>query len=107
DEATLPGDDAAAALERQRRILAPAIALVRAAADRPHPPRLVFVTRSAHPAGGVPVDPTGAPLWGLGRTLALEHPEIPSARIDVDADDDASAAEIGRASCRGRRGAQA
>lgn len=49
-------------------------------------PRLWIVTRGAQA-----VLPTGAPLcvsqstlWGLGRTIALEHPEIECTRIDMD-----------------------
>lgn len=49
-------------------------------------PRLWLVTRGAQA-----VSPTGAPLcvsqstlWGLGRTIALEHPEVECTRVDMD-----------------------
>ena len=49
-------------------------------------PRLWIVTRGAQPAG--PADPrtsvTQSPLWGLGRVIALEHPEIWGGLIDLD-----------------------
>ena len=41
------------------------------------PPRLFLLTRNAQPVGeGDRANPAHAVLWGLGRTLALEHPEI-------------------------------
>src|SRR5262249_36280755 len=49
------------------------------------PPRLFVVTRNAQPISeGDRVNPAHAVLWGLGRTLALEHPEIWGGVIDVD-----------------------
>jgi acyl transferase domain-containing protein/acyl carrier protein/protein-L-isoaspartate O-methyltransferase len=48
-------------------------------------PRLWLVTRGAQPAG-----PAGrlavaqAPVWGLGAVIALEHPELRCARVDLD-----------------------
>ncbi|MDC0721164.1 type I polyketide synthase [Nannocystis bainbridge] len=51
------------------------------------PPRLWFVTRdlAALPDAG-PLDITHAPLWGLGRTVPFEHPELRCKRVDVDRD---------------------
>jgi phthiocerol/phenolphthiocerol synthesis type-I polyketide synthase B len=49
------------------------------------PPRLFFLTRNAQPISeGDRSHPAHAVLWGLGRTLALEHPEIWGGIIDVD-----------------------
>lgn len=49
------------------------------------PGRLVFLTRNAQPVTeGDRANPAHAVLWGLGRTLALEHPEIWGAVIDLD-----------------------
>jgi phthiocerol/phenolphthiocerol synthesis type-I polyketide synthase B len=49
------------------------------------PGRLVFLTRNAQPvAEGDRANPGHAVLWGLGRTLALEHPEIWGAVVDLD-----------------------
>jgi phthiocerol/phenolphthiocerol synthesis type-I polyketide synthase B len=47
--------------------------------------RLVIVTRNAQPVReGDRANPVHAVLWGLGRTLALEHPEIWGGIIDLD-----------------------
>jgi phthiocerol/phenolphthiocerol synthesis type-I polyketide synthase B len=48
-------------------------------------PRLYLLTRNAQPvADGDRANPGHAALWGLGRTLALEHPEIWGGIVDVD-----------------------
>jgi phthiocerol/phenolphthiocerol synthesis type-I polyketide synthase B len=48
-------------------------------------PRLFLLTRNAQPvAEGDRANPAHAVLWGLGRTLALEHPEIWGGIVDVD-----------------------
>ena len=49
------------------------------------PPKIFLLTRNAQPIGdGDRANPVHAVLWGLGRTLALEHPEIWGGIIDVD-----------------------
>lgn len=49
------------------------------------PPRLNLLTRSAQPiSDGDRGNAVHAVLWGLGRTLALEHPELWGRVIDVD-----------------------
>lgn len=51
----------------------------------PSAPKLYFLTRNAQPVvDGDRANPVHAVLWGLGRTLALEHPEIWGGVIDVD-----------------------
>ena len=56
-----------------------------AAAGSATPPKLFLLTRNAQPiTEGDRANPAQAVLWGLGRTLALEHPEIWGAVIDVD-----------------------
>ena len=51
----------------------------------PSPPRLYFLTRNAQPVvDGDRANPAHAVLWGLGRTLALEHPELWGGVVDVD-----------------------
>ena len=51
----------------------------------PSPSKLYFLTRNAQPVvDGDRANPVHAVLWGLGRTLALEHPEIWGGVIDVD-----------------------
>ncbi len=48
-------------------------------------PRLILVTRNAQPISeGDRADAAHAVLWGLGRTLALEHPEFWGRVVDVD-----------------------
>ncbi len=48
-------------------------------------PRLFFLTRNAQPVGaGDRANPAHAVLWGLGRSLALEHPEMWGGIVDVD-----------------------
>ncbi|WXB20299.1 SDR family NAD(P)-dependent oxidoreductase [Pendulispora albinea] len=47
-------------------------------------PRLWIVTRGAQAVGGGAVDPTAAPLWGLGKVIMVEHPEIWGGLIDLD-----------------------
>ncbi|MFY2563657.1 SDR family NAD(P)-dependent oxidoreductase [Corallococcus terminator] len=48
-------------------------------------PRLYLITQGAQAAGGdpEPVSLLGAGLWGLGRVIAYEHPELRCTRIDV------------------------
>jgi phthiocerol/phenolphthiocerol synthesis type-I polyketide synthase B len=59
--------------------------LTAAATERTSPPRLFLLTRNAQPGeAGDRANPAHAVLWGLGRTLALEHPEIWGGIIDVD-----------------------
>src|SRR5439155_1740028 len=57
-------------------------------------PRLWLVTRGAQPAGPSPssVAVAQAPLWGLGRVLALERPECWGGLVDLDPGEDADAA---------------
>ncbi|XYI03831.1 type I polyketide synthase [Sorangium sp. So ce1128] len=91
------GSDAAAPLDAaEARGSGAAMHLVQAlsAVRLRNPPRLWLVTRSAHAVGAdrAQVRPAQAPLWGLGRTLAHEHPELRCARIDLG--DAAAAAEI-------------
>ena len=49
------------------------------------PPRLALVTRGAQDV--VPADalsPLQGMLWGLGRVIALEHPDLQCVRVDLD-----------------------
>jgi acyl transferase domain-containing protein len=48
--------------------------------------RLWIVTRGAQPANQSRLEPAQATLWGLGRVIALEHPEIWGGLIDLDPD---------------------
>ncbi|MFM8331205.1 MAG: SDR family NAD(P)-dependent oxidoreductase [Candidatus Methylumidiphilus sp.] len=71
-----------------------------AAAAGPAAPRLALVTRGAVSVAGEPAPGlAAAPLWGMGKAIALEHPEWRCLRIDLDAapsadEIDALAAEL-------------
>ncbi|MBV8695385.1 MAG: LLM class flavin-dependent oxidoreductase [Ktedonobacteraceae bacterium] len=56
------------------------------AATDAEPTKLWFVTRGAQAVGsnGASLAVAQAPLWGLGRTCAIEHPELWGGLIDVD-----------------------
>ncbi len=59
--------------------------LASAMAASSSPAKLFLVTRNAQPiAEGDRANPSHGALWGLGRTLALEHPEIWGGVIDFD-----------------------
>jgi acyl transferase domain-containing protein len=60
------------------------------------PPRLWLVTRGAQPAGDAaqPVALAQSPLWGLGRVIAAEHPELACTRIDLDPQGPADEADL-------------
>jgi NAD(P)-dependent dehydrogenase (short-subunit alcohol dehydrogenase family)/acyl carrier protein len=57
-----------------------------AAARRPGRLPLWLVTRGAQPAGGVvaPDTLTAASVWGMGRTLAVEHADLWGGLVDLD-----------------------
>ncbi|WP_163687468.1 type I polyketide synthase [Mycolicibacterium litorale] len=79
----MPADrlDAAAG----RRLFHTAKSLVTTMAASPGPCRLFLVTRNAQPlAEGDRANAVHAVLWGLARTVALEHPEIWGAVVDLD-----------------------
>ncbi|CAH0159330.1 type I polyketide synthase [Roseomonas sp. CECT 9278] len=65
-----------------------AIGALQAIAARPHPPGPVWlVTRGAVAAAAqdrVP-EPAQAALWGLGRVMRLEHPELDLRLVDIEA----------------------
>ncbi len=45
-----------------------------------------LVTRGAQAVNGVAANPTQAGVWGLGATLAVEHPNLSIVRVDFDPD---------------------
>jgi acyl transferase domain-containing protein/acyl carrier protein len=69
-----------------------ALFLLQALAEfgNPRPPKLWLLTRGAQAARSqLKLDSIAqAPIWGLGRTLALEHPELWGGLIDVATDSD-------------------
>ncbi|WAS96620.1 SDR family NAD(P)-dependent oxidoreductase [Nannocystis poenicansa] len=68
-----------------RRGTVSAIATARAllAAGLRDLPRLVLVTRGAQAIHSDAVAAAQAPLWGMARTLVLEHPELECLRVDL------------------------
>lgn len=75
-------------LEAQANGCIGALHLIQAMVKNPVPatPRLWLVTRGAQAVQGSrdPVSIAQAPLWGLGRSIDLEHPELRCTRIDLD-----------------------
>jgi len=60
-----------------------------------HPPRLWLVTRGAQAVGDrpLPLNLAHAPVWGLGRVIAAEHPALACTRIDLDPENRQDAAD--------------
>lgn len=71
----------AAAASISATMLVQALARVRPAT----PPRVYFATRNAQGLLTDETDPAGASLWGIGRSLAAEHPEFWGGLVDLDA----------------------
>ncbi|MFL6136593.1 MAG: thioester reductase domain-containing protein [Frankiaceae bacterium] len=94
DAAGLPaaaGTDAAVLTGRLLPLELSTVSLVRRLAAAPaQRARVVLVTRgTARVDGADPVHgPAGSTLWGLGRVVALEHPETWGGAIDLAADGD-------------------
>ena len=61
----------------------------------PRPARIWLVTRGAvaRPKSDSELDPAQAPLWGLGRVLANEYPDIACHLVDLDPKDELAAAD--------------
>lgn len=77
------------AAEASREVASPALLLVQELLrEFPQaPPPLWLVSREAMPAEGSNKcqNPWQASQWGLGRTIALEHPELRCVRVDLPA----------------------
>ncbi|MGP8298079.1 SDR family NAD(P)-dependent oxidoreductase [Streptomyces inhibens] len=85
----LAGEGAEAGPEESlERILRPALATVQALAswEERSAPRLWLVTSGAQPVGEQPATGNVAhgALWGFGRVVALEHPEVWGGLVDLD-----------------------
>ena len=65
------------------RLFSSARRLSAALATMASPPRLFMLTRNA-PSESDQANPAHAVLWGLGRALALEHPDIWGGIVDLD-----------------------
>ena len=60
--------------------------------------RLFVVTQGAQPvAAGAEADPAQAALWGLGRVIALEHPDLWGGLLDLDPAAHDAAADLEKA----------
>jgi acyl transferase domain-containing protein len=78
-------ESSASPVEReQRRLVETVLRLVKSLAARSQAPQLWLVTRGAMAVDGEKASLTLALLWGLGRTIALEHPELRCSCIDLD-----------------------
>jgi len=59
--------------------------LLTALVEMPQAPRLYILTRNGQPIeDGDRADPAHAVMWGMGRTIRLENPEIWAGIVDVD-----------------------
>ncbi len=85
-----------------------ALALIQALAEQTsgEQPRLWLVTRGAQPVGESAatmdtLEIAQSPLWGLGKTCAMEHPELWGGLIDLDAENarDETARQLWQAIC--------
>lgn len=62
-----------------------ALHLVQALLGEPAPPRLWLVSQGSQPIDeGGRLQPAQAPIWGLGKALALEHPELRTVCLDIE-----------------------
>jgi acyl transferase domain-containing protein/acyl-CoA synthetase (AMP-forming)/AMP-acid ligase II/aryl carrier-like protein len=60
----------------------------------PQRPRLWLVTRGAQPVGSGPLAIAQSAVWGMGRVIDLEHPELACTRIDLEPGAGANEAEL-------------
>jgi malonyl CoA-acyl carrier protein transacylase len=58
--------------------------LVQSLAQAADFPRLWLVTRGSQPVTSGPLQVQQSPLWGLGKVIALEHPDLQCVRLDMD-----------------------
>ncbi len=63
-------------------------------AQQPTPPKLWLISRGAQPAGEkpLPLALLQSPLWGLGRTIAMENGDFWGGQVDLDPSDAPAAA---------------
>jgi len=88
-DASLPETATAAAMEAAQSLgCANALLLLQemAGVQWREPPRLWLVTRGAQAAGedSLPIDLAQAPIWGLGRVIAQEHPAFWGGLVDLE-----------------------
>ena len=66
------------------------------AARKENAPQLVLVTRGAQAVRENEASPSQAPVWGLARTIRLEHPELLCLAVDLDPEESDSAHALWR-----------
>ncbi|XYH99049.1 SDR family oxidoreductase [Sorangium sp. So ce1128] len=83
-------DDVTAAQERACGGLLHLVQAIRRAGWK-QMPSLWIATRGAQSLGSERIEVAQAPVWGLGRALSVEQPDLPCVRVDLDpgADDNA------------------
>jgi amino acid adenylation domain-containing protein len=83
-----PGGDADVVAEALEPLLRPVLTVIQALAALPgDPPPFWIATREGRDVqDGDRPDPLTAPLWGIGRTLALEDPRLRYRLVDLPAD---------------------
>lgn len=89
-DAALPDDLLVEHLDATQQLATgSALNLVKALAQIPNGvhPRLWLVTRGAQAVSQELLRVAQSPLWGFGKTVALEHPELRSTRLDFDPSD--------------------
>ena len=86
DESVKPDEPVTDFEPHQQRICGSVLHLSQTMATINAPPHLVLVTMGAQAvsSGDNLAGVAQAPLWGLGRVIALEHPEFNCIRIDLD-----------------------
>ena len=81
----IPEPETGSRLEEQRRLCGSTLRLAQGLINQAEPARLWLVTQGiTQRATGSSMTIAPASLWGLGRSIALEHPELHCTRIDVD-----------------------
>jgi acyl transferase domain-containing protein len=84
-----------------RRVAIEGLAIVQALVTRERAPRLWWVTQGAvATVPGEPVEEAIASVWGLGRTVIEEHPELECRLVDVEAGDAGADAVVRELSAR-------
>lgn len=76
--------DICSATAASQRVCAELLRLLPQLAACGQPPQLWLLTRGAQSTRGESASVAQAPLWGLGRVLALEHPNLWGGLIDLD-----------------------
>lgn len=95
-DVNIPDDEFTEHLDKaQSFVTGNALNLAKALASAQTQGRLFMITRGAVSTNGSEaLNLSHSPLWGFGRSLALEHPELRCTRIDLDKHDDAGSIDL-------------